>query len=232
MCRAGAEDPLGRGTRPPRARSGWPPREDTAMTSDLQARGTARLPRQPSRAHRRRRRAKPEARAGRPLALGAPDDRGGGRPCRARARAQTRLPDVVLLDLRLPDMEGRDVARALREDERTAHIPVVALTALEVRRRRGTAVRRWILRLPREADRRADVPRPGPQVLRTRSRLTEPEVCQHPQARTCEHGWRLRAVPSSSVPGHWTYVIGTCDHRHVWRRRDDSAEKEGLRCGH
>ena len=52
----------------------------------------------------------------------------GGRA--ALALAHDRLPDVVLLDLRLPDMEGRDVARALREDERTAHIPVVALTAL------------------------------------------------------------------------------------------------------
>jgi two-component system, cell cycle response regulator DivK len=44
--------------------------------------------------------------------------------------ARERLPDVVLLDLRLPDMEGSDVARAIREEERTAHIPVVALTAL------------------------------------------------------------------------------------------------------
>jgi len=44
--------------------------------------------------------------------------------------ARDRLPDVVLLDLRLPDMEGTDVARALRERGRTAHIPVVALTAL------------------------------------------------------------------------------------------------------
>ena len=52
----------------------------------------------------------------------------GGRA--ALALALDRLPDVVLLDLRLPDMEGRDVARALGEEERTAHIPVVALTAL------------------------------------------------------------------------------------------------------
>ena len=44
--------------------------------------------------------------------------------------AGDRQPDVVLLDLHLPDMEGRDVARALGEEERTAHIPVVALTAL------------------------------------------------------------------------------------------------------
>jgi len=44
--------------------------------------------------------------------------------------ARDRLPDVILLDLRLPDLEGKDVARALGDDERTAHIPVVALTAL------------------------------------------------------------------------------------------------------
>jgi len=48
----------------------------------------------------------------------------------AIALADDRQPDVVLLDLHLPDMEGRDVARALGEQERTAHIPVVALTAL------------------------------------------------------------------------------------------------------
>ena len=48
----------------------------------------------------------------------------------AIALADDRQPDVVLLDLRLPDMEGGDVARALGEEERTAHIPVVALTAL------------------------------------------------------------------------------------------------------
>ena len=48
----------------------------------------------------------------------------------AIALARDCLPDVVLLDLRLPDMEGRDVARALQEGDRTAHIPVVALTAL------------------------------------------------------------------------------------------------------
>jgi two-component system cell cycle response regulator DivK len=47
----------------------------------------------------------------------------------AVALARDRLPDVVLLDLHLPDMEGGEVSRALQE-ERTAHIPVVALTAL------------------------------------------------------------------------------------------------------
>src|SRR6478735_6446310 len=48
----------------------------------------------------------------------------------AVALAAESLPDVILLDLRLPDMDGREVARALRDDVRTRRIPVVALSAL------------------------------------------------------------------------------------------------------
>jgi two-component system cell cycle response regulator DivK len=40
-----------------------------------------------------------------------------------------RRPDLVLLDLRLPDMDGTDVARALRDAEATRRIPIVALSA-------------------------------------------------------------------------------------------------------
>ena len=45
--------------------------------------------------------------------------------------ALAHLPDVVLLDLRLPDMDGTDVAHALTAEPRTGGIPLVALTALE-----------------------------------------------------------------------------------------------------
>jgi CheY-like chemotaxis protein len=48
----------------------------------------------------------------------------------AIACAREALPDVILLDLRLPDMDGRDVAQALRDDVATAEIPVVALSGL------------------------------------------------------------------------------------------------------
>lgn len=47
----------------------------------------------------------------------------------AIALAADRLPDVILLDLRLSDMDGMDVARALTRNARTAGIPVVALSA-------------------------------------------------------------------------------------------------------
>lgn len=43
--------------------------------------------------------------------------------------AAESLPDVILLDLQLPDMDGTDVAGELREGARTARIPVVALSA-------------------------------------------------------------------------------------------------------
>jgi two-component system, cell cycle response regulator DivK len=47
----------------------------------------------------------------------------------AIALAAERRPDVILLDLRLPDMEGPDVARGLRDGAETGRIPVVAPSA-------------------------------------------------------------------------------------------------------
>jgi CheY-like chemotaxis protein len=39
------------------------------------------------------------------------------------------LPDLVLLDLHLPDVPGEEVLRRLREDPRTKEIPVVVISA-------------------------------------------------------------------------------------------------------
>jgi len=44
--------------------------------------------------------------------------------------AVQHLPDVILMDLRLPDMDGADAARKLGEGARTAGIPVVALSSV------------------------------------------------------------------------------------------------------
>ena len=46
--------------------------------------------------------------------------------------AQEHQPDLVLMDLRLPDLDGGEAARRLAADDRTAGIPVIALSALPV----------------------------------------------------------------------------------------------------
>ncbi len=43
--------------------------------------------------------------------------------------AQRPLPDLILLDLMLPDMSGKDVCRQIRSDPETRHIPIMMATA-------------------------------------------------------------------------------------------------------
>ena len=47
--------------------------------------------------------------------------------------ATEHLPDVILMDIRLPDMDGTAALRRLRADGRTARIPVVALTSFAMK---------------------------------------------------------------------------------------------------
>ncbi len=41
---------------------------------------------------------------------------------------QTNLPDLVILDIRLPDIDGFEVAGRLRANRRTQHVPIIFLT--------------------------------------------------------------------------------------------------------
>jgi CheY-like chemotaxis protein len=43
--------------------------------------------------------------------------------------ARAHLPDIVLMDLNLPGLDGFELLRELRRDPRTAAIPAIALTA-------------------------------------------------------------------------------------------------------
>jgi CheY-like chemotaxis protein len=45
------------------------------------------------------------------------------------AFARSHQPDVILMDINLPGISGMDAMRILRADPRTAHIPILALSA-------------------------------------------------------------------------------------------------------
>jgi len=46
--------------------------------------------------------------------------------------AKSRKPDLVLLDLMMPEVSGFDVVEALRSDEATRRVPIMVLTAKEL----------------------------------------------------------------------------------------------------
>src|ERR1700747_505541 len=48
----------------------------------------------------------------------------------ALALARQEQPDLILMDVRLPDISGFEVTRLLKQDDRTKTIPIIAVTAL------------------------------------------------------------------------------------------------------
>jgi CheY-like chemotaxis protein len=63
------------------------------------------------------------------LAIGGFDVIEAGNGADAITHTSASSPDVVLMDLSLPVVDGWEATRRLKADLRTAHIPVVALTA-------------------------------------------------------------------------------------------------------
>src|SRR5687768_11556934 len=53
---------------------------------------------------------------------------------------RSQSPDLILMDMRLPDMTGWEVTRALKADGATKQIPVLALTAHAMEGDRKTAL--------------------------------------------------------------------------------------------
>lgn len=45
------------------------------------------------------------------------------------AIAQTTKPELILLDIQLPEMDGYEVAQAIRKDSRLSLVPIIAVTS-------------------------------------------------------------------------------------------------------
>ena len=48
--------------------------------------------------------------------------------------AGTQLPDLILMDIMLPEMDGLEATRLIRENPKTRSIPILAVTALSSRK--------------------------------------------------------------------------------------------------
>lgn len=57
--------------------------------------------------------------------------------CRDGARAvelaRAERPDLIIMDIQLPEVSGLDITRWLKDDDLVAHIPVLAVTAFAMR---------------------------------------------------------------------------------------------------
>jgi two-component system cell cycle response regulator DivK len=56
------------------------------------------------------------------------------------AKATALRPEVIVMDLAMPDLDGFEVTRRLRADEGTRRIPVIALTAFPIAYSRHAAL--------------------------------------------------------------------------------------------
>src|ERR671931_547103 len=54
--------------------------------------------------------------------------------------ARRHLPDVIVMDLSMPELDGIEATRRLKADPRTAHIPVLMLTAYPLNAVQGGAL--------------------------------------------------------------------------------------------
>jgi len=52
------------------------------------------------------------------------------RSTRAAQRVLEIMPDLIVLDIVMPDKDGGDVAQAIRENKRTKDIPIIFLTSI------------------------------------------------------------------------------------------------------
>ena len=95
--------------------------------------------------------------------------------------AQTELPDVILLDVMMPRMDGFEVCRQLKANRRTIDVPVVMVTALSdtANRLRGLSTT-----LSPHCSERLEFPLPDGTGDTLLARLDRPVASKPPRAQS------------------------------------------------
>ena len=162
---------------------------------------------------------------------------GGRRPRGRVASAHAAKPDLILMDLGLPGIDGWEATRQLKSDAATRHIPIIVLSAHAMTNDREHGARGGRRRLRHQAG-------PVPAAAREdRSAACEGSVApMTPQgsllrrrrqrgriATCCRGGWRTRAMRVDgrrrAAPRRWRCVGGSAVRSRPARRRDARHER-------
>lgn len=93
----------------------------------------------------------------------------------AFAQIEQQIPDAMILDLMMPEIDGFGVLRRIREQEKTEHLPVVILTAKYVTKQELAFLKHnGIHQLIQKGDIKKE------QLLATVARMMFPEIIQEP----------------------------------------------------
>lgn len=138
--------------------------------------------------------------------------------------ASQQLPDLVLLDIQLPDISGTEVARRLKADQRTRAIPIIAVTAFAMSGDRANI-------LASGCDEYVSKPIRLPEFLELVARYVgRPTTRDRRQSRTSEQRRGAdrrttgdRRVTERRSGGSWTGI----ERRSGERRQDDARRREG-----
>src|SRR5512136_2028979 len=128
---------------------------------------------------------------------------------------RTTLPDLILLDIRMPGMDGYEVCRRLKADERTREVPVIFISILEDERDKVTGFRAGGVDYITKPFQPEEVLARIQTHLRLKE-LTE-ELEQTVAARTAElHASERRLAEAQRVAGVGCWEWTVADNRLWW----------------
>ena len=112
--------------------------------------------------------------------------------------ACTQSPDIILLDLRMPILDGRETARYLRHHETTRHIPIIVLTASNTKEEEEELNNLWDGFLRKPFSRK--------QLVAELKKILPPEQKKQPQEQTARPAGSAQA-PYPSVRAKWPELL-------------------------